>query len=87
MKFKQFKIIPLLVFVAMLSFSVRVVEIISGLSSNDGKAIAAQTETIKENQSTEINADTDKGMETEDLEMAETDLPPAGEESEICSMA
>lgn len=38
---KNFRIIPLLVFVAMLCFSVRVVEIVSGFSDLGGAAVAA----------------------------------------------
>lgn len=39
---KQMKIIPLLVFVAMLAFSVRLVEVVAGVSAMSGSAFAQQ---------------------------------------------
>lgn len=79
MGFGKFKIIPLLVFVAMLSFSVRLVEVTAGVSSLPGTANAEEKTQEEDNAKTAAaEEETDHAEESDEknLESDEIDTPP-----------
>lgn len=81
MPIKHLKIIPLLVIVAMLSFSIRLVEVASGVSTLSKAAIAAEKEPVKAEEETMVDMesaenkdDMDKDVSMSDEMMEDEDL-------------
>lgn len=79
MNFKSIRIIPLLVFVSMLAFTVRLTEVAYGLTSLAGAAqAAAAPETAKEEHKEEEKP-AEKAAEDHAVDAAKAETPPAAE--------
>lgn len=71
---ERIRILPLLIVVAMLAFSVRVVEVVTGVRDLTGSAVAASS------QSAQSDADTSETPQEEKLAMSETEPEAVTEE-------